>query len=75
MSVETGVSRLTDDDLYLFNEGSHYRLYDKLGSHLMKVGETEADGLLEKHGMRGYVEIDHSGKMNKKLLHAFPNKR
>src|SRR5579859_2193328 len=41
MSVETGVSRLTDDDLYLFNEGSHYQLYDKLGSHLMKVGETE----------------------------------
>ena len=26
-------SRITDDDLYLFNEGSHHRLYDKLGSH------------------------------------------
>ena len=25
---------LTEDDLYLFNEGSHYRLYDKLGAHL-----------------------------------------
>jgi len=25
---------LTDDDLYLFNEGSHYHLYRKLGSHL-----------------------------------------
>jgi 1,4-alpha-glucan branching enzyme len=24
---------LTDDDLYLFNEGSHYRLYEKLGAH------------------------------------------
>lgn len=30
-------SLLTDDDLYLFNEGSHFRLYDKLGSHPMVV--------------------------------------
>jgi 1,4-alpha-glucan branching enzyme len=27
------VSLLTDDDVYLFNEGTHYRLYDKLGAH------------------------------------------
>ena len=27
-------SLLTSDDLYLFNEGSHYRLYEKLGAHL-----------------------------------------
>lgn len=26
---------LTDDDLYLFNEGTHGRLYDKLGAHLL----------------------------------------
>jgi 1,4-alpha-glucan branching enzyme len=32
-------SLLTDDDLYLFNEGSHSRLYRKLGSH-----PAEADG-------------------------------
>jgi 1,4-alpha-glucan branching enzyme len=24
---------MTDDDLYLFNEGSHFRLHDKLGAH------------------------------------------
>src|SRR3989442_810814 len=24
---------LTDQDLYLFNEGSHFQLYDKLGAH------------------------------------------
>ena len=24
---------ITDDDLYLFNEGSHFRLYEKLGAH------------------------------------------
>jgi 1,4-alpha-glucan branching enzyme len=26
---------LTDQDLYLFNEGSHYRLFDKMGAHLV----------------------------------------
>jgi 1,4-alpha-glucan branching enzyme len=25
--------RLTEDDIYLFNEGNHFRLYDKLGAH------------------------------------------
>ena len=26
---------LTEDDLFLFNEGSHFRLYEKLGSHVV----------------------------------------
>jgi len=29
---------LTEDDLYLFNEGSHFRLYRSLGSHPTPVG-------------------------------------
>ncbi|MDR7418077.1 MAG: 1,4-alpha-glucan branching protein GlgB [Armatimonadota bacterium] len=29
---------LTADDLYLFNEGSHVRLYDRLGAHVVEVG-------------------------------------
>ena len=37
--VRYDVSLLTADDLYLFNEGNHFRLYDKLGAHIM-----EADG-------------------------------
>jgi 1,4-alpha-glucan branching enzyme len=41
MSVAADVTLLSDEDLYLFNEGSHYRLYDKLGSHLMKVGDID----------------------------------
>lgn len=32
-TVLYNMSPLTDDDLYLFNEGSHFRLYDKLGAH------------------------------------------
>jgi len=43
LSVADQVSLLSADDLYLFNEGSHYRLYEKLGSHLMKVGNVELE--------------------------------
>ncbi|HUZ47439.1 MAG TPA: 1,4-alpha-glucan branching protein GlgB [Terriglobia bacterium] len=32
---------LKDEDLYLFNEGSHYRLYQKLGAHSIKVDGEE----------------------------------
>src|SRR5215813_1896096 len=35
------ISLLSDQDLYLFNEGSNYRAYEKLGAHLIK-GEVEA---------------------------------
>ena len=31
------VSLLTDQDIYLFNEGNHYRIYDKLGAHAYSV--------------------------------------
>jgi 1,4-alpha-glucan branching enzyme len=37
-SVVLGPSRLTDEDTYLFKEGSHFRLYDKLGAHALTVG-------------------------------------
>jgi 1,4-alpha-glucan branching enzyme len=35
-TVFYNMSLLTDDDLYLFNEGSHFRLYEKLGAHPME---------------------------------------
>src|SRR5256714_11454775 len=37
MSRETSIAKpriLPDQDLYLFNEGSHYRIYDRMGAHL-----------------------------------------
>lgn len=34
-SVPQSASLLTDQDLYLFNEGTHLRLYDHLGAHLV----------------------------------------
>ena len=35
---EGPVSRLSDDDLHLFNEGTHSRLYDHLGNHPVAAG-------------------------------------
>ncbi|HPW18458.1 MAG TPA: 1,4-alpha-glucan branching protein GlgB [Candidatus Aminicenantes bacterium] len=35
--VVHGPSLLTDGDIYLFKEGSHFRLWDKLGAHLRAV--------------------------------------
>jgi len=37
-AVRTDVSLLTKDDIYLFREGNHFRIYDKMGSHVMVVG-------------------------------------
>ena len=37
--IEQGFSLLSDDDVYLFNEGRHLRLYEHLGSH-----RVERDG-------------------------------
>ncbi|MBN1191034.1 MAG: 1,4-alpha-glucan branching protein GlgB [Dehalococcoidales bacterium] len=34
-NIKNNISLLTEDDLFLFNEGSHYRIYEKLGSHPM----------------------------------------
>jgi 1,4-alpha-glucan branching enzyme len=40
-TVRHDFSLLSDDDLYLFNEGNQFRLYLKLGSHLVREqGET-----------------------------------
>jgi len=33
-------SLLTQEDIYLFNEGSHFRLYDRLGAHALGQGES-----------------------------------
>ncbi len=35
--VQFNYSRLSDDDVYLFNQGTHYRLYQQLGAHLVEV--------------------------------------
>ena len=39
-AADTTHSLLTDFDLYLFNEGTHVRIYDKLGAHVVTVDGT-----------------------------------
>ena len=39
--VVYGVSFLTDQDIYLFKQGNHFKLYEKLGAHLSAVGDEE----------------------------------
>ncbi|MCJ7791653.1 MAG: 1,4-alpha-glucan branching enzyme, partial [Dehalococcoidia bacterium] len=39
--MSSKVTLLTEDDLYLFNEGSHFRLYEKLGAHLLTTDGQE----------------------------------
>ncbi len=35
--VQYEISLITEEDLYLFNEGSHFRLYERLGAHPLTV--------------------------------------
>lgn len=39
--VRYGISLLTDHDIYLFKEGNHFSLYEKLGAHRMKADRKE----------------------------------
>jgi 1,4-alpha-glucan branching enzyme len=38
MNMSAGQSLLTEDDLFYFNEGRFFRLYDKLGAHVLADG-------------------------------------
>ncbi len=39
-AMRPGTPQLGDQDVYLFNEGTHSRLYEKLGAHLLPGGGT-----------------------------------
>ena len=41
MSVLYDKTLLTNDDLFLFNEGSHFHLQEKLGAHITTSGGKE----------------------------------
>lgn len=38
-SISEGFTLLTDFDIYLFKSGKHYRLYEKLGAHVIETEE------------------------------------
>ena len=39
--ADTRQSLLSDFDLYLFNEGTHVRVYEKLGAHVAELDGTQ----------------------------------
>ena len=41
MSAVLVYSLFTDHDIYLFREGNHYKLYEKFGSHSLRVNGTD----------------------------------
>lgn len=41
MENENEAHLLTDQDLYLFNEGNHFKLYEKFGAHPAVIGGAE----------------------------------
>ena len=61
-------SLLTDHDLYLFNEGTHYRLYDKLGAHCLSHEGVEklAVGIGHTEWLRP-EQHDHTGEQNARI--------
>ncbi|MCT7949733.1 1,4-alpha-glucan branching protein GlgB [Ancylothrix sp. C2] len=40
-TITTDFSLITEDDIYLFNEGSHFHLYNKLGAHFVTHNGTQ----------------------------------
>jgi 1,4-alpha-glucan branching enzyme len=40
-ALDEAFSLLGEQDLHLFNEGTHYRLYEKLGAHVVEQGGKE----------------------------------
>ncbi|MCX5681730.1 MAG: alpha-amylase family glycosyl hydrolase, partial [Candidatus Omnitrophica bacterium] len=64
-----GVSLLTESDAYLFKEGTHYRLYEKLGAHAMvnegrkgvyfSVWAPNAQGVFVEGSFNGWNKTSH----------------
>ncbi|MFH0995124.1 MAG: 1,4-alpha-glucan branching protein GlgB, partial [Pseudomonadota bacterium] len=40
LPIRNGLSLLSADDLYLFNQGSHFQLYEKFGAHIVSDSAT-----------------------------------
>ncbi len=63
---------LTDQDLYLFNEGSHFQLYDKLGAHLVADKDGEVTGTSFAVWAPSAREVFVMGEFNGWNKHSHP---
>lgn len=74
MGSHETASLLTENDLYLFNEGSHFQLYDKLGAHVVNhegVSGTQF-GVWAPNAVQVFVMGDFNG-WNKNSDPLHPN--
>ena len=39
--IQHGITRFTDQDIYLYREGTHNRLFEKMGSHITSVNGVQ----------------------------------
>lgn len=63
-------SLLTENDLYLFNEGTHFRMYEKLGAHTVERGGVQF-GVWAPNAARVSVIGDfNKWDRNRNILHA-----
>ena len=63
-SIDTAI--IGEQDYYLFNEGSHYRLYEKLGSHPVTVngtpGYNEGVDSVPQNAPRSFTDQAHRSR-------------
>lgn len=62
-AIKNNPYALTKDDLHLFNEGKHFRLYEKLGAHPLNAGKEEGTyfSVWAPEAERVYVMGDFNG--------------
>ncbi len=44
-----GINHFSDYDIYLFKNGSHYKLYEKLGAHIYKTADSAGNAIEGVH--------------------------
>ena len=64
VKVAENFSLLSQDDIYLFNEGSHFRLYEKLGAHVVTEDDDRHPGVHFAVWAPNAVEVSVMGDFN-----------
>jgi 1,4-alpha-glucan branching enzyme len=62
-SLRHDYTLLTEDDIYLFNEGNHFRLYEKLGAHVVDE-EAQTRGIHFAVWAPNAVQVSVMGDFN-----------
>ena len=68
-NVRYDISCLTDQDVYLFNEGSNYRIYEKLGAHQISGNQP---GVCFSVWAPNAREVSIIGEFNEWNTHSHP---